>query len=348
MEIKRASMIGTPPMTPRNSMLFPLNQSQTSNASSGDQVDLQKILQEFQVDDTMSIPEVEETESDQHQKEEGEAGKMSTPIGSFSSASGTTTPEEIPQLNLNSNSNNNSPFLHRSAMADSPRSLDEAVGDHSIDYSPPSSYEATSVTARWMVPVRIGDDDDDDGEEQAGSGGGGGGGIPKSRSAGDVLDEQWTDSRPHKSSSPPAATKSARKSLFSSFGDLTGGKRRSRINQKINKSSENLTAEAKKPEPKYRERSKSLFSSRQQPPAQVKTRNKSGDHKRGFSRWRKSTQSIPAEAPLPTLPEVPQNLSQEMLAFAYDALSQPLPLESLTCPPASTSGSQWNEYGFVQ
>ena len=323
MEIKRASMISTPPMTPRSSVFLTL----PSHNGSGDQVELQKFLQEYQgPDDTMSIPEVEETESDQHQKEENSR----TPVHS---SSGTATPDDItPSLVLNTNNNSNSPSLSRISLAvtdspsslvtgspnslaagrsstggDSPRSLDRL----SAGSASPGSADAVTASNRWIVPT--------DKEE----GGISSNGIPKSKSADDVLDERRT----------PLETKQTRKSLFtSSSSSSSGGKWRTRAaHHKTKKPSfDDIDVSQQS-----RGRAMSLFTF--PPPKPAK---KSGSRK--FSlKWRRGSQPPSAEnRPLPTLQEVPVHLSQDMQAYAFDTLSQPQPIEpdSLTCP----------SYGFVQ
>ena len=340
MEIKRASMISTPPVTPRNSVFLTVNQSH--NGSGADQMELQKFLQEYQVDDAMSIPEVEETESDQHQREE----TIKTPVYS----SGTATPEETPSLALNTNNNSNSPSLVRSSLtadsspssslvtgspsslvagrssaaADSPRSLDRL----STGSSSPSSAEAITASNRWIVPARS--LDKEEGVISSSNG------IPKSRSADDVLDERRVTTA--------LATKPARKSLFGSSSSSSsgsgGGKWRSRSAGKVNKPSMD-DLDANQP---ARGRAMSLFTF----PPPAKPAKKSGSRK--FSlKWRRGNhQPVQVETPLPTLQEVPVHLSQDMQAYAFDTLSQPQPLDpdSLTCPSAGST--HWNEYGFVQ
>lgn len=97
MEIKRAS-VATPPVTPRGSMLFGIN-----NASSTvDQAELQDFLRKFQADDALSIPEVNEED------DLDETGRLSSRqrSGRSCSSSGSTTQDET-TCDVNSSSNNN-------------------------------------------------------------------------------------------------------------------------------------------------------------------------------------------------------------------------------------------------
>ena len=97
MEIKRAS-VATPPVTPRGSMLFGIN-----NASSTvDQAELQDFLRKFQADDALSIPELNEDD------DLDETGRLSSRqrSGRSCSSSGSTTQEET-TCDVNSSSNNN-------------------------------------------------------------------------------------------------------------------------------------------------------------------------------------------------------------------------------------------------
>ena len=334
MEIKRASMISTPPVTPRNSVMMAVNQSHGS-----DQMELQSFLAEYQMPDTMSIPEVEETESDQHYQEEGGGPKLVTPHGSFSS--GTTTPEEIPH-NWNSNSNNNSPSLPRiAASGEDKLRRGLRVHEDSLEGPPRDSSSPVAMStdaprplrtfSRRLVPTKTGDE----------------GGIPKSRSADDMLRDSPAGNS--KAAATAETKKQHRRSFFrSSLGDLTSS-RSKQSDKKAHKSSEDLTERGSKPEEPSRERTLSLFSSTRRPESQTRSRNKS--KRLSFSGWRRRPQPVNAEASLPTVPEdtsIHNHLSQgEMMAYAFDNLSQPqlLSPDSLTCPADS---SHWNEYGFVQ
>lgn len=104
MEIKRAS-VATPPVTPRGSMLFGIN-----NASNTvDQAELQDFLRKFQADDALSIPEVNEED------DLDETGRLSSRqrSGRSCSSSGSTTQEET-TCDVNSSSNNNNNNNNRS------------------------------------------------------------------------------------------------------------------------------------------------------------------------------------------------------------------------------------------
>ena len=113
MEIKRASIITTPDVTPRNSMLFGINQA-PSQLSMPDQLELQDFLKRFHPsDETMSIPEVEDEDEDELEEGEGQYDSGADdvghdrPVGSITPNEATHNTIKTFDLSLNSNSNNN-------------------------------------------------------------------------------------------------------------------------------------------------------------------------------------------------------------------------------------------------
>ncbi len=121
MELKRASLVlNTPPVTPRNSLL--ISSSAVAGNNSGQLFDIQEFLNQFDSEDSGQgvIPEVEETESEQHfQNQPAPELQPSQQAASASlpdeTDSQTTTPVrlepggvEINTNNNNSNNNNNS------------------------------------------------------------------------------------------------------------------------------------------------------------------------------------------------------------------------------------------------
>ena len=107
MEIKRASIITTPDITPRNSMLFGINQVPT-HAQLPDQLELQDFLKKFQQnDETMSIPEVEDEEEQQYKTDEEEGQEEEHVRGSITPNEASMITAKTFNLNPNSNTNNN-------------------------------------------------------------------------------------------------------------------------------------------------------------------------------------------------------------------------------------------------
>lgn len=118
MELKRASLVlNTPPVTPRNSMLL----NPTSSGSGGNMFDLQEFLSKLESEGTpRPIPEVEETELEQHlqsmpasefqDRQPPQASETGSSGGADAGADvGGTDAGNVPEVNVegNSNSSNN-------------------------------------------------------------------------------------------------------------------------------------------------------------------------------------------------------------------------------------------------
>ena len=115
MELKRASIITTPDVTPRNSMLFGINHA-PSQIALPDQLELQDFLKKFhQSDDTMSIPEVEDEDEEGEyyytDEEEEEDRENRPPGGSITPNEAHNKTEKTFDMSLNTNSNNSNPDL---------------------------------------------------------------------------------------------------------------------------------------------------------------------------------------------------------------------------------------------
>ena len=107
MELKRASIITTPDVTPRNSMLFGINQA-PSQINLPDQLELQDFLKNFhRSDDTMSIPEVDDEEEDDEDSEENGGEEHDRYIGSLTPNESTNRTIKTFDLSVNNNSSNN-------------------------------------------------------------------------------------------------------------------------------------------------------------------------------------------------------------------------------------------------
>ena len=171
MELKRASLVlNTPPVTPRNSMLL----NPTSSGSTGNMFDLQEFLSKLESEGTpQPIPEVEETESEQHfqsmpasEFEDGQPPQVSetgtstgADTGADTDTAGADTGTDPENLNIegntNSSNNNEQVFLTLiprepttsgllSSDRDYPRS---SVGDASGPASStPNSMEGGTVS----------------------------------------------------------------------------------------------------------------------------------------------------------------------------------------------------------
>lgn len=147
MEIKRASVITTPDITPRNSMLFGINQI-SSQMDLPDQLELQDFLRNFhRSDDTMSIPEVEDDE-DHTQSEDEEADDIARATGSITPSDASrhsTKAFELPMNNANSNNNNNS------TLSESGRSSLERLTP--VELSPPMVVPLLTTPTRTSPRV---------------------------------------------------------------------------------------------------------------------------------------------------------------------------------------------------
>lgn len=272
MEIKRASFV-TPPVTPRGSMHFGMNQlGGTSSGVQFDHADIQDFLRTLQIsDDTLSIPEVEEPDARDDDDDDLTSEHSYTSSGSTTQeeTSHDTSHDTAHDLNVNTNNNNSagditptlSPVLVTSRATDNV----VAIGNRS---SHVLSNEVTlRKTDRVYRDTPLSDCRD----------------TPTSdlSSPSDSLEV----TAPTNEVTAPTNERVERKRFYNSLADLTT--RRFAERRKSHKSTENLIDKRDKTDIKQRTRSSSTTSSIDSD----KTKKAPPTRRKLFTLWRKSSQS---------------------------------------------------------
>ena len=123
MELKRASLIlGTPPVTPRNSMFLGNGTNAAGGANSSGMFDIQEFLSLFQGDTSQSpIPEETEPDTQSH-------SRTKTPVHTSSRRLSALSDERMPTPKLNSNNNNSNNSNSESELPTNLSSLTSLTG----------------------------------------------------------------------------------------------------------------------------------------------------------------------------------------------------------------------------